>query len=126
MASDADLSADHGQASADTGTLSVRFDEFTLSFRKWLAALAVIVCISLYVLFGVFACGIWHDRDLLEHVLENPEAGVIGGALLAVPSALLWGLMRAAFRHSVPDSCAKDLSDTIKSVHPVIDNSIGG
>ncbi len=77
------------------------------------------VCCLLYLSFGIFLWKLHSHMTMLEKFAANPHLTAFLLALLIVPSALLWGTIRAVFRVGKP-SVDIDVVKAITSAHPLM------
>lgn len=97
MSSNEDLSEDPTGPS-ETPADSISLDKQKFEHRKSAFCAAQVACIFLYSLFFSILVAFVLDTDFRVIFVEKPHVSAILIALLLVPSFLLWGMIRAAFR----------------------------
>lgn len=101
-----------------TGENEISLERQKLGHRKILFRFCLMVCISLYILFAAaIGRAILSDEFFLTLLAHKHIAAFIL-ALLIVPSALLWGMMRAAYLPEKEAVDTEELAKLIKSMHP--------
>lgn len=82
-----------------------------------------IICILLYLLFALSLVFAVIDPILWIAIIEHKHLVALLGALLVVPSALLWGMVRAAYTPEKESIEIEEVAKTIKGIqgiHPTI------
>ena len=101
-----------------TGENEISLERQKLGHRKILFRICLMVCISLYIMFAAaIGRAILSDEFFLTLLAHKHIAAFIL-ALLIVPSALLWGMMRAAYLPEKEAVDTEELAKLIKSMHP--------
>ena len=94
--------------------------ERQLRFYKKVAFwLACFICIVLYVTFFIVLYLLFTNTLILQIMIIHKHLMTIVIALLLIPSAILWGIVRAVFKVSGPSNSSEVLK-TISSAHPGI------
>lgn len=100
---------------------SVRLETQKIFHRKFFFWTCLIICAVLYLLFFILVIRAWWSDTFFQILLTHKHIGAFILALLIVPSALLWGLLRAAY---MPENAPKETDSLIKtasSLHPLGD-----
>lgn len=98
--------------------LDVSLEKLVLRHRKWLFVVVLIVCCLLYLaLFCVLFCLLFYKGSHFVYLVERtPYVIAFAISLLLVPSALLWGLIRAVFLNKNDDYGKKEEVGTVDLV----------
>lgn len=96
----------------------VRLATQKLTQRKTLFRVSLGVCIALYSLFAILVLRAWCCADFFQILLAHKHIGAFILALLIVPSALLWGMLRAAYMPEDAKVETDSVVKTISSLHP--------
>ena len=120
MSAGQDQSLSHGNTtiSISTGKNEVSLERQKLGHRKILFRFCLWVCISLYVLFAAAIGKAILSDDFFLTLLAHKHIAAFILALLIVPSALLWGMMRAAYMPEKEPVDAEELAKLFKGIHP--------
>lgn len=100
---------------------NVRLETQKIFHRKLLFWTCLIICAVLYLLFFILFIRAWWSDAFFQILLTHKHIGAFILALLIVPSALLWGLLRAAY---MPENASKETDSLVKtasSLHPLGD-----
>ena len=92
-----------------------------LVHRRVLFWTCIGICAGLYLLFALLVIRAWCSDAFFQTLLNYKHIGAFILALLVVPSALLWGLLRAAY---MPEHSPKEADSLVKaatSLHPAGD-----
>lgn len=99
----------------------VRLTTQKITYRKILFWLCLTICGILYLsFFWLLSRAIW-DEKFFQILLTHQHIGAFVLALLIVPSALLWGLLRVAY---MPEHTEKETDTFVKAAqnfHPAGD-----
>lgn len=103
-------------------------DTQRLHHRESAFQTAQVACLCLYILFFGVLMGCVLDTDLRAILAAPPHMNALPIALLLVPSFLLWGMVRAAFKVesdekslcSVAKMATHETLHTAKGSHPLI------
>lgn len=78
------------------------------------------ICLLLYISFFVMLFELHSNTEMLRLYLEHKHLFGLFLSLLIVPSAILWGLLRAVFHVSTSSSQSNtsDILKTITTLHP--------
>lgn len=76
------------------------------------------MCIILYILFFIAMALLIYSTIALQIFIAHKHLMGIWIALLVVPSALLWGLVRAVYNVN-PSQNAQDTMKAMSSIHPL-------
>ncbi|WP_297848798.1 hypothetical protein [uncultured Desulfovibrio sp.] len=100
---------------------SVRLETQKIFHRRFLFWTCLGICAVLYLLFGILVIRAWWSDAFFQILLAHKHIGAFILALLIVPSALLWGLLRAAYMPETAPKEADNLVKTASSLHPLGD-----
>lgn len=99
-----------------SGGLSVNLDKQTLSQRRIVFGTTLTVCGLMFGAFGYFFFCSHFFRILIA---VQPYAGVLGMAMLVIPSFLLWGLVRAVYKvGSDTEKTSDEFIKELRRLHP--------
>ena len=87
-------------------------------YRNFAFWCAIAVCAILYIAFSIAIILIMTSHVWLQTIIIHKHLLGLLLALLIVPSALLWGIIRAVFKISQQGS-AEDAIKTVSSLNPV-------
>jgi len=88
-------------------------------YKKVIFWLACSICIFLYVIFFIILFLLFKSTLVLQIVIAHKHLMTILMALLLIPSAILWGMVRAVFKVSSASN-SSEVVKTISSAHPGI------
>lgn len=102
-------------------------DTQRLQHRESAFRAAQVACLYLYVLFFGLLMGFVLDTDFRNFLTARPHVTAIPLALLLVPSFLLWGMVRAAFKvepdeeslSAVTKTAVHETLKVVKGSHPL-------
>ena len=92
-------------------TLQVRHRKYAFTFAMW-------VCAILYAQFLVVFWWTFWDTYRFQLFLMHKTSVALAISLLVVPSAILWGILRAVFKVPEQKRPASDLLETGERVLP--------
>ena len=88
------------------------------AYKRYAFYGAAIICIILYMLFFIAMALLIRSTIALQIFIAHKHLMGIWIALLVVPSALLWGLVRAVYNVN-PSQNAQDTMKAMSSIHPL-------
>ena len=108
-------------ASLSPSDSEIRLTSQKIKHREILFKTCMGVCGALYLMFIILFIYAWWSDAFFQTLLNYKHIGAFILALLIVPSALLWGLLRAAY---MPEHSPKESDSLVKaatSLHPAGD-----
>lgn len=86
--------------------------------RQWLFVAVCVICGSLYAIFFMVMWALAMHTIMLQMFLAHKHIIGLVLALLLVPSAMLWGLVRAVFKVEIANENYADMLKECFKIHP--------